>query len=222
MFDASIEIELGDGAMSFFWTDRWLSGRSIQSMAPDLVLAVNTRTRRRRTVSQALVNKQWIRDLTGPLSVRAIVQYLHLWPIIRGIQLRHEVQDKVCWRWTASQQYTAKSAYEMIFCDATKLAGATTLWKTWAPAKVKMFMFLALHGRTWTAERRKRHGLQDDDTCAMCDQLPEHVDHLLPHCATAKEIWWLALSWVGLQSRFSNEDRGIADTWQGTRVGLEK
>lgn len=45
--------------------------------------------------------------------------------------------------------------------------------------KVKMFFWLALHKRIWTAERRWRHGLQDSATCILCDQQAETVSHLL-------------------------------------------
>jgi hypothetical protein len=31
-----------------------------------------------------------------------------------------------------------------------------------ASPKVRFFFWLALHGRCWTANRRMRHGLQDD------------------------------------------------------------
>ncbi|GJM96084.1 hypothetical protein PR202_ga12892 [Eleusine coracana subsp. coracana] len=37
MFDTSIEIKIEDGLLGFFWTDRWLNGPTIQSLAPDLV-----------------------------------------------------------------------------------------------------------------------------------------------------------------------------------------
>ena len=34
-----------------------------------------------------------------------------------------------------------------------------------------------MHGRLWTVERRRRHGLQQND-CALCDQEPEHSSFL--------------------------------------------
>lgn len=39
----------------------------------------------------------------------------------------------------SSKQYTTSSAYNMFFMDATKLAGAELLFKTWAPPKVNFF-----------------------------------------------------------------------------------
>lgn len=85
MFEASIDIKPGNGGMTLFWTDRWLDGTTIQALAPDLALAVPARTRQQRTLQQALINKQWIHDITGSLSVIGIVQYLHLWSAIQRV-----------------------------------------------------------------------------------------------------------------------------------------
>ncbi|GJM95451.1 hypothetical protein PR202_ga12188 [Eleusine coracana subsp. coracana] len=159
MFDTSIEVVLGDGAETYFWTDRWLNGTSIKLLAPALVQAVSGRTQRSHTVQQALANKQWIRDITGPLAVTVIYQYIQVWILLRQINISPGVGDPINWRWMTSKQYSAKSAYNMFFCGSTKMPGAKLLWKSWEPPKVKLFLFLAINKRTWTAERRKRHGL---------------------------------------------------------------
>lgn len=83
-------------------------------------------------------------------------------------------------------------------------------------------MYLAINKRTWTAERRKRHGLQDNDDCALCGQAPEQIDHLLSSCPMAHEIWWLILSSLRLQNRFSMEERSIAEAWRELRAGLPR
>jgi hypothetical protein len=69
------------------------------------------------------------------------------------------------------------------------MAGAVELWCAAAPLKVKYFFWIALHGRLWTTEWRKQHGLQPDATCALCDQLDEATDHLLCSCIFAREVW---------------------------------
>jgi hypothetical protein len=69
------------------------------------------------------------------------------------------------------------------------MAGAVELWRAVAPPKVKYFFWIALHGRLWTAERRKRDGLQPIATCTLCDQLDEATDHQLCSCVFAREVW---------------------------------
>jgi len=49
----------------------------------------------------------------------------------------------------------------------------------------------------WTADRRRRHGLDAQDDCWLCDQEhAETADHLLANCCFAKELWWSVLSWM--------------------------
>jgi hypothetical protein len=51
----------------------------------------------------------------------------------------------------------------------TTLVGAKHVWRSTVPSKVKFFFWLALHGRPWTAEHRKRHGLQQEAVCVLYD-----------------------------------------------------
>ena len=58
-------------------------------------------------------------------------------------------------------------AYSAFFFGQYPVEGAKVLRKTRAPAMCKFFIWLILHDRCWTAARRKRHGLQDDDSCML-------------------------------------------------------
>ena len=76
MFQASISIDLGDGASSFFWTDRWIQGKSIRDLALCLFNAVGSWTQRTRTVAQGLQGDRWVKDISGALTVQVIFDYL--------------------------------------------------------------------------------------------------------------------------------------------------
>jgi hypothetical protein len=69
--------EVGNGINTMFWTDKW-----IPDIAPRLFSIVPKRITNRRTVQQALLNRRWIADIKGALTVEAIVDYLHLWNIL--------------------------------------------------------------------------------------------------------------------------------------------
>ena len=60
MFRASTYFELGDGHKALFWEDRWLEGRALSDIAPNLYTAVGPRTKKTRTVAQALQGDAWI------------------------------------------------------------------------------------------------------------------------------------------------------------------
>lgn len=73
---------------------------------------------------------------------------------------------------------------------STRFVLAKPLWKAWAPLKVKFTVWLAVHERLWTADRRHRHGLQDSPACSFCDQERETTDHLFHHCYFTQQVWF--------------------------------
>lgn len=93
------------------------------------------------------------------------------------------------------------------------MLGAKELWRASAPPKVKFFLWLAMHGRLWTAERRRRYGLQDEDACVLCGQQLETTDHLLLSCFYAWEVWWRVLRHIHLQHLAPNADHELRQWW---------
>jgi hypothetical protein len=74
--------------------------------------------------------------------------------------------------------------------------GARQIWKTQIPGKCKSFAWLVLHGRCWTSDRLHRHGLKDSDSCALCAQEIETLDHLLVDCVFSREMWFRTLGHI--------------------------
>jgi hypothetical protein len=70
------------------------------------------------------------------------------------------------------------------------------LWQSWAPLPVKLFLWLACRGRVWTADRRRRRGLDTHIHYPLCDQDDETINHLLITYPVAKEVWWSTCYWV--------------------------
>jgi hypothetical protein len=60
-------VEVGNGRRALFWQDRWIHGRSLSQLAPDLATAVVQRTRDSKVVADALHNDRWMDDIVGSL-----------------------------------------------------------------------------------------------------------------------------------------------------------
>jgi hypothetical protein len=159
--------------------DRW----------PDLAVAVPMRRRRKLMVEAALHNRAWIRDISGVLTVPIILQYLNARQYMDQIQLRPDEHDCISWRWMASGEYNSKSAYQAMFVGESSVMGVKEHWKAKAPNKCRFFIWLALLDPCWTAQWLLRHGLRSEDTCLLCIQDSETVDHLLCQCVFSREIW---------------------------------
>jgi hypothetical protein len=100
------------------------------------------------------------------------------------------------------------------------MAGAVELWRAAAPPKVKYFFWIALHGRLWTAEQRKRHGLQPDATCALCNQLDEATDNLPCSCAFAREVWTRLLLALHSSTVPPQQDSLLLSWWLSSKVAF--
>jgi hypothetical protein len=87
------------------------------------------------------------------------------------------------------------------------------MWKSWAPLRVKLFLWLACRRKIWTADRRRRRGLDAHDTCSLCDQQPETRNHLLVVCPVAKEAYWRVLSWARCVCTFGGEET-VQEWWE--------
>lgn len=109
------------------------------------------------------------------------------------IVLTPNVTDDIrCW-WSASGEFTSRSAYQAFFLGQVAIHGAKELWQVKASNKCKFLVWLLLHGRVWTSERLHRFGLNDNDSCALCAQESETVDHLFLTCVYNRETWFKAL-----------------------------
>jgi hypothetical protein len=110
--------EIGNREHIFFWTDRWIHGKSILDLAPLLFAAIPQRRRRQRLVKEALHNRTWISDIWGALTVGIIVEFLHLWEVLDELLLQPEVEDSHSCRLGSNGLYPAKSCYESLFLRA--------------------------------------------------------------------------------------------------------
>ncbi|XP_066371097.1 uncharacterized protein [Miscanthus floridulus] len=126
-FQVAVHVEVGNGSNTLFWTDRWINGHSIGHIAPALLAAVPARLRR-RTVSSALHDRAWARDIRGVPTVQVILGNLHVCDLLQGVQLQLDVQDRFVCRFSADGVYSASSAYKAMFIGSVKLRGAKQLW----------------------------------------------------------------------------------------------
>lgn len=77
-FSMATMTEVGDGARTLFWSDRWTHGQRIQDLAPHLFATISKRRIKTRTIQDAMQNYNWLLDIQDALNVGAIVDFLRL------------------------------------------------------------------------------------------------------------------------------------------------
>ena len=198
-FDAAVVTVVGNGKNTIFWKDRWLTDQSLETHYPHLFNAVTARGRKRK-VSDALENRSWILDIKGALTVEVLAEYLQLWDLLEGVELQSEIEDTHIWSFSASGNFTTKSAYEALFIGSIHFEPWERIWKTWAPSKCKFFLWTVAHKKCWTADRLARKGLDHPASCPLCAQAGETIDHLLVTCVFNRQIWFTVLQDLGLET----------------------
>lgn len=128
-FIRSLEVYVGNGRSVLFWTEPWLDGLSIEDLAPHLAAAVSTRTKKKRTVAQALHHRAWLKDVTGALMIPVLIDYVQIRLRTDQVLLQPDVDDTFAWRWTGSRNFTVVSANQALFFGQTAVLGAKELWK---------------------------------------------------------------------------------------------
>lgn len=143
----------------------------------------------------ALVNRRWVRDISGGLSVQAMAQYLSLWDMVQGVELIAGQSDEVVWRQSADGVFTFKSAYNMFFLANKPFACAEAIWKSKAPIKCRFFMWLAVHRRCLTADNLARRGWPHQTLCPLCQVADEDCNHLFVHYRFTHQVWQRFRTW---------------------------
>ncbi|KAM0861655.1 hypothetical protein ACQ4PT_045717 [Festuca glaucescens] len=157
-----------------------------------VVKLVQPRTRRSRTVQQGRFGNSWALDISGTLSVDAVVQYLRLWSAVSTVPVATPglaERDSFRWKWSADGSFSSRGAYDALFQGTIGLPAARLVWDSFAPLKHKLHAWLALRRRCWTADRRLRRGLPSHSICPLCATADETLDHLSLHCVYAQELW---------------------------------
>ncbi|KAM0912735.1 hypothetical protein ACQ4PT_012611 [Festuca glaucescens] len=130
-----------------FREDAWIGGLTAAAIAPSLLKLVRPAVRWRRTIRDGLAENSWALDISGMLTVDAIVEYLRLWAAVRGVPFDDGdtlAPDSFRWKWRGDGHFMSCTAYRVLFHGTTGLPDAHLIWSSFVPLKYKMHAWLAL------------------------------------------------------------------------------
>ena len=181
-------------------------------------MTVHARVINTRTVQQALLNNKWMEDCQIEISFMAQMQCMHLCHEVATVDTRGTEQDVFTWTCSSSGQYSAKSVYSSLCNGWPKSPLAKCVWRSWAPLKCKIFVWLAMQYRIWTSDRRARHGLQDGSSaCYTCLQDEDNADHILLQCPYAREVWYRTWDTLQIDTPQSLANENTLEWWLRAR-----
>ncbi|WVZ74309.1 hypothetical protein U9M48_022508 [Paspalum notatum var. saurae] len=165
LFAAAVDTIVGDGRSTKFWTDRWIQGKTLAELAPNLFGAIPKKAVQRRTVSQALDNRRWVNDIKGALTVQVLSEYLLVWDLVDGVELQPDAPDQHRWKLSASGTYSCKSVYDAMFTGTIGFPPWKRIWKSWAPSNCRFFIWLAINNKCWTSDRLAKRRMSHQPAC---------------------------------------------------------
>jgi hypothetical protein len=214
VFQSLAIFKVGNGEKIFFWKDRWINGRSVEDIAPEVAALVTTRRKNARKIAGALPNNTWFTDIQGELSLEGWVECIMLSEEIERVEVDPSVPDVIAWKGSSSGVYSAKATYNMLCQGNITWQMAGPIWRCFAPLKCNFFGWLAIKYRLWTSDRRTRHGLQErPDPCATCLQSEDNVDHILVQCPYARMVWFGCLREFGLNLPEPQQHANLERWW---------
>jgi hypothetical protein len=152
---------------------KWINGKTIEDIAPEVFLAINPEIKARRIVSQDLNAGKWIEDIKRPISINNFLQVLNIWEACSIIHLNPKEYDKWTWLWEADGVFSTKSVYKSHYKTKINRDLDTAVWGTWAPLRCKLAMRLFIRKRIWTADRLATRGLPHNEKCVFCNNAEE-------------------------------------------------
>jgi hypothetical protein len=161
-------------------------------VAPEVLKHVPWRIASKRLVKDALTDLNWVADISGALSVRALAQVLDLCDLLEGLVLQPGIPDKHIWKFNASGDYSSSSPtkFSLERLILGRLSGFGSLGLR---GNAIFFLWLVEHNRCWTTDRLAIRGLDHPVCCPLCDQADATINHLLVECSFAKQFWFLLL-----------------------------
>jgi hypothetical protein len=219
LFDAATKITIGNGQTANFWTDKWLYDLSPKEIAPELYkIAV----RKNRTVCEALKDRKWLMDLRFSLDIHHSDELLRMEILLDGIRLT-DTPDEISWTFGSKDYYTTKSAYVLQFIGAVNTDYKKIIWKSWAPARCKFFIWTLMLDRVLTADKLLLRRWENEYFCPLCRRNLETTTHLFTECPYSLKVWSAVAtklshdemkpnSWTNTYHNFQSWYRGLVGT----------
>lgn len=108
--------------------------------------------------------------------------------------------DVFTWKLEASGIYSASSAYRLQFMGSTSSPIMKSVWRAWAPSKIKLFSWLLSIKRLLTADRLMARAWPNSYFCPLCWRSLGTADHLFRECPWSMQLWEMAAGRFGIAS----------------------
>ncbi|XP_039115891.1 uncharacterized protein LOC120251437 [Dioscorea cayenensis subsp. rotundata] len=185
-FRSCITKSIRNGSSTSLWSDRWHDGLRLKDCWPDLFNDCTAPWITIRQFTQYLNNPELLFPTSTPNMLSALLE---------NIPDCSQTQDDVhTWTLDKSGTITIKSFYKFLIDGGTRSSLYLLSWKNHCPSKITLFCWLAGEDKILTLSNlfKKGYNFQNStDTCVLCHNASENLQHLFIDCEFSKRIWAL-------------------------------
>ncbi|XP_028804491.1 uncharacterized protein LOC114759480 [Neltuma alba] len=195
-----VKWSLGNGKLIRFWSDHWVG-----DLGPLKLLAFSPISA--EDLDKAIVDYidnsgNWrSTEFSNKLPSNIVTQVLNSKPPSDDAE-----PDKCHWNLTNRKEFTVSSAYRLLKEEDWSEESNTweSVWKWPGPQRIRTFLWLALNDKLLTNCERVRRHMASSNSCEICDNGPEDLNHVLRLCNVAQSCWKMLIPRSELH-RFSTQ-----------------
>jgi hypothetical protein len=104
------------------------------------------------------------------ISAPLLIDYMILWILIEAVELNpiDQAEDENFGTRSLDGVYSAKAAYDMQFDRSLESSFPAKVWNVWAQSWCRVFIWLMLQNRIWTADRLFHREWINEYFCPLC------------------------------------------------------
>ena len=191
-FQECCKFEVGNGERVRFWEDGWLEGGPLKEQYPRLFLLSRIHNQSISSfVDSSLHSLSWNFDFRRNLNELEIEEAARLLQKVENVRLIQSRADNRRWKLDLSGLFTCKSYSSFLSNNGTvqHFPPFSHIWKSKAPPKVKVLVWLVATGKVNTCDqvqRRMPFICISPHWCSLC----KSVNHIFLHCSYSIQLWW--------------------------------
>ena len=180
-----VTFKVRNGGDTMFWDDIWLADIPLRLEFPALYDKCGRKKNAR--VKEFWDGEEWTIPFCRPLGACDIPVWEALMDRLDSVHL-FAATDTPVWELEKSGKYSTKSMYQFLSHRGVINKRLKKLWACRLPMKLKVFLWLAVHGRLQTGAALKQKKWKGSANCHICGEV-ESVDHIFFRCVVAHFVY---------------------------------
>ena len=186
IYRAITTVRLGDGRMTSFWDDMWNGDDCLADRFP----ALRSHCTSAGFSVQDICTTSLDNYLVARLSTQAQEELCTVNNIISLTQLSEAHDTRLSPFVSPDGRLNSSLLYRMLQATKGDMSdGASFIWGSRAPPRVKFFGWLLLNDRVQSKANLQKKTVVQDAKCDICHASNEDADHIMFRCQFAQELW---------------------------------